>query len=285
MMTRLARRSLRVSPISSAVFGLVMLLLCAPAAMADPGTPSKVTARYKIYFNGIEIGSFRFESNADSAKYSLAGQAKLSALLGVLKWSGTMRSEGILARGEPAPSDYVFRYKSSSDSGSVAMSFNKKRVAETKLEPPQSPSKSRVPLTEEHLKDVLDPMSAVLAMTTGHLDNPCDRKVAVFDGKHRFDIALTFRRKESIKEARPSGEPAVAIVCGVRYIPVAGHKNNRTVRSLSASEGIEVALRPIPSANILVPYEISIPTFAGSAVLRSQRVEISTGMKQIALVH
>ena len=84
MMTRLARRSLRVSPISSAVFGLVMLLLCAPAALADPGTPSKVTARYKIYFNGIEIGSFRFESNADSAKYSLAGQAKLSALLGVL---------------------------------------------------------------------------------------------------------------------------------------------------------------------------------------------------------
>ncbi|MFO7297048.1 MAG: DUF3108 domain-containing protein [Pseudomonadota bacterium] len=286
MRTPLARRLLRVSPISSAVFGLVMLLLCAPAAVADPSTPSKVSARYKIYFNGIEIGSFQFESNSDSAKYSLAGRAKLSALLGILKWSGALRSEGTLARGEPLPSDYFFRYKSSSDSGSVTMSFDKRRVAETKLEPPPSPSKSRVPLTEEHLKDVFDPMSAVLAMTTGGLDNPCERKVAVFDGKQRFDIVLTFRRKESIKEAQPSGEPAVAFVCGVRYIPIAGHKkNNRMVRSLAASEDIEVALRPVPSANILVPYEISIPTIAGPAVLKSQRVEILTGMKQIALVH
>ena len=203
----------------------------------------------------------------------------------MVKWSGATNSSGLLTRGEPEPSDYSFKFKSSSKSGSVAMSFSKGRVAERTLVPPSSPSAKTVPLTDNHLEGVLDPMSAVLAMTTGHLDNPCDRTVAIFDGKQRFDLALTFRRKERIKEARPSGEPVVAFVCGVRYIPVAGHKDSKTVRSLAATEGIEVALRPIPSANILIPYEVTLPTFAGSAVLRSQRVEIRTGMRQIALVH
>lgn len=284
MTTEPARYSIRAGPLGRAA-GLALLLLWLPTAASADSTPSKVSATYKITFNGFDVGKFRFESNVDSATYSMAGRAKVSALLGILKWSGTTQSTGVLAHGEPSPSDYAFKYKSSSRSGSVEMSFSKGRVSERSVVPPSSPSKKRVPLTEEHLAGALDPMSAVLAMTTGRLDNPCDRMVAIFDGKQRFDLALTFRRKERIEEARPSGQPAVAIVCSVRYIPIAGHKNNKTVRSLAATEGIEVALRPIPSANILIPYEITIPTFAGSAVLRAQRVKITTGMRQIALVH
>ena len=43
---------------------------------------------------------------------------------------------------------------------------------------------------------------------------------------------------------------------------------------------------PIPSANIYVPYRITIPTIAGSATLMSRNVEIVTSaQQQIALVH
>ena len=283
-MSRLpARPSFWIS-LSRRVAGLALLGAFLPmAAAAD--TPSKIKASYNIEFAGIEIGKFRFQSTIDSASYSSSGSAKLSALLGAFKWRGSTSSTGVWGRGEPQPSRYAFKYKSNSKSGSVDMSFSKGSVADRTLEPPSKPSKRSVPLSEGHLKDVLDPMSAVMALTTGQIDKPCDRKVAVFDGKHRFDLELSYRRKERIKEARPSGEPDIAIVCGVRYIPIAGHKDNKSTRYMAAAKGIEVALRPIPSANILVPYEIRIPTFAGSAVLRSQRVEITTGMKQIALVH
>lgn len=283
-MSRLpARPSFWIS-LSRRVAGLALLGAFLPmAAAAD--TPSKIKASYNIEFAGIEIGKFRFQSTIDSASYSSSGSAKLSALLGAFKWRGSTSSTGVWGRGEPQPSRYAFKYKSNSKSGSVDMSFRKGSVADRTLEPPSKPSKRSVPLSEGHLKGVLDPMSAVMALTTGQIDKPCDRKVAVFDGKHRFDLELSYRRKERIKEARPSGEPDIAIVCGVRYIPIAGHKDNKSTRYMAAAKGIEVALRPIPSANILVPYEIRIPTFAGSAVLRSQRVEITTGMKQIALVH
>jgi len=271
---------------SSCLAGLALLGTFLPFAAAASGiTPSKVEASYSIEFAGIEIGKFRFQSSVDASTYTLSGSAKFSALLGAWKWSGRTSSTGTLGQGEPQPARYVFKYKSNSKSGSVDMSFSKGAVADRTLEPPSKPSKKIVPLRDEHLRNVLDPMSAVMAMTTGQIDKPCDRKIAIFDGKQRFNLELSFSRKERIKEARPSGEPEVAIVCGVRYIPIAGYKDSKVIRYMAEAKGIEVALRPIPSANILVPYEIRIPTFAGSAILKSQRVEITTGVKQIALVH
>jgi hypothetical protein len=55
---------------------------------------------------------------------------------------------------------------------------------------------------------------------------------------------------------------------------------------LATTDGIEVILRPIPSANVLVPYQVTIPTILGYATLNSKRIEIeSPGKPQIALLH
>jgi hypothetical protein len=55
---------------------------------------------------------------------------------------------------------------------------------------------------------------------------------------------------------------------------------------MAANDAIEVALRPVPSANVFVPYHISIPTMAGSATIVSKRVEIvSPGKPQIAMLY
>jgi hypothetical protein len=45
-------------------------------------------------------------------------------------------------------------------------------------------------------------------------------------------------------------------------------------------------LRPIPSANVFVPYQITVPTMAGTATIISKRVDIIlNGKPQIALLH
>lgn len=277
--------SLWKSPIRCAsALVLLTAILAGPVSAAEEW-PDKVAAKYKITFNGIDIGDFRFQSSAEEQSYALSGRAKLSLLLGALKWSANTNSKGVLAKGEPKPAEFAFSTKSNKKTSSVHMSFEKDRVAGRVLEPPRSPSKEAVPLTEEHLKGVLDPMTAIMAMTRGIRSNPCDQKVPIFDGKYRFDLVLSYRRKERIKETKPSGEPEFGYVCNVRYVPVAGHKNSKTVRSLAENDGIEVVLRPIPSANIFIPYQITIPVFAGWAVLKSERVEITTPMRQIALVH
>jgi hypothetical protein len=55
---------------------------------------------------------------------------------------------------------------------------------------------------------------------------------------------------------------------------------------LATTDDIEVSLRPVPSANVLVPYQVTIPTLLGYATIISRRVEIeSPGKPQIALLH
>jgi hypothetical protein len=55
---------------------------------------------------------------------------------------------------------------------------------------------------------------------------------------------------------------------------------------MATSDAIEVALRPIPSANVFIPYQATIPTMAGYATLSAKRIEIiSPGKPQIALTH
>jgi hypothetical protein len=256
-------------------------------AATDKSWPTQITATYKVTFNGFEIGSFRFQSQISPQGYTLDGSAELSALLGAFQWKGVTRSSGTVQGDAPKPAGYTFDFKGNSKTGAVKMSFKEGSVANVSLVPPaKPPSPETVPVKDQHLKDVLDPLSAVMALLRGGMAQPCGRKLAIFDGKQRFDLLLSPRGQRRITETRPSGQPGLAFVCRVRYVPIAGYKMNEETKSMAESSGIEVALRPIPAANLLVPYEVTVPTIAGPAKLTSQRIEIETaGRGQIALVH
>lgn len=265
---------------------IAALLAAAPApALADPPWPTRVNASYKIQLAGLEFGTFNFSSSVNGQRYALAGDTRLSWGLGLFKWNGNIRSSGTLVKA-PTPADYSFEFKSNDKTGSVRLAFKNHDVTSAVVLPETTPSPEHVPLKAQHLKDVFDPMTALLALSHGGTANPCGRRIPIFDGKQRFDLVLHFRRQVRIPEARPSGEPALGYVCRVQYIPIAGHRDNDANRRFAASEGIEVTLRPIPSANVLVPYRIEIPTAVGTAVLQARQVEIvAAGDRRIGLTH
>lgn len=253
-------------------------------AAAVEGWPTEISAVYKIAFNGLDIGDFHFTSKVDSRGYTLDGSAELSILLGAYSWKGVTRSAGAVQGDAPKPSGYAYDFKSNSKRGSVKMNFNGSGVSDVSLVPPPKAKRLVVPVREQHLKGVLDPLSAVMALTRGSGGNPCGRRLAIFDGKQRFDLVMSYRRQQPVKEARPSGQPNLAFVCGMRYVPIAGHKPNEKL--LSQNDNIEIALRPVPSLNLLVPYKVTIPTAWGPATLTSRRVDIITPKHgQIALIN
>lgn len=271
--------SSRVVRLVSSGLGLVGVASAtvAPASGGEPW-PSRVVATYKVAFNGFDIGSFRFQTAIGPQGYTADGNAELSALLGAFTWRGITRVAGHLDDTAPHPAGYSFDFRSSSRSGSVKLGFRQDNVTNVSMVPPAEDTGDQVPVKEAHLKGVLDPLSAVLALARlpqGSGD-PCARKLSIFDGKQRFDLVLSHRRDERIQEGRPSGQPDVVHVCRVRFVPIAGHRRNEETRNLAEQTGIEVALRPVPSANIYVPHQITVPTGLGSAVLTAQRVEIQS---------
>jgi hypothetical protein len=258
--------------------------LAAPFAHAEPWA-SKVNAVYKVSLSGFDLGSFQFQSSTSGQSYTLAGVGDLSAAFGAWRWHGQIQSSGTIVGEQPRPAGYTYDWRGGKN-GSVKIAFDEAGVSNVAIQPSSPPSPGTIPVREHHLKNVLDPMTAVMALSRASGGNPCGRRISIFDGKQRFDLVLSFRRQERVVEAQPSGQPSIAYVCRVQYIPVAGHKNNPETRQMASTSAIEVAFRPIPSLRLLVPYQITIPTIVGSAVMTSERVEITApGNRRIAIVH
>ena len=243
-------------------------------------------AVYDINFNGFTIGSFEFQSQSEDRSYTLTGNAQLTLLLGAFTWIGETRAFGLISNQLPKPAAFVFDFKANSKTGSTRMGFADGAVTDVRHSPPPVPKPGTVPVRDQHLKGVLDPLSAIMVVVRISTPDPCDRRLPIFDGRERFDLALSYKGQMKVSEQQPSGQPAMAHVCRVKYQPIAGHKVDTETSFMATTDGIEVALRPIPSANVLVPYQITIPTMVGYATIVSKRVEIETpGKPQIALLH
>lgn len=254
------------------------------AEAADPW-PAEVRAVYKIQFNGFEIGQFAFNSSVHERTYAVTANADISALLGVVRWNGVTRVSGALAGNAPRPAGFSFDYQGSSKAGSLRMGFSNGGITSLEQTPALVESPDTVPLQPAHMRGVLDPLSAILALSRPRDGNPCNQKVPVFDGKVRFDLTFSFKEDAPIGEVQRGAAVEMVRVCRVRVLPIAGHRDDEASAQLKRSMGIEVAFRAIPSAKLFVPHRITVPTFAGAAVLTSHSVHIRTQNEQIALVN
>jgi hypothetical protein len=120
---------------------------------------------------------------------------------------------------------------------------------------------------------VVDPLSAFLVP----MDKPglplgrlaCSRRIKVFDGWQRFDIELTFKGMKAV-DGGPDTYAGEVVVCGARFIPVAGHRaGGDSINDMV--EEVEVWLVPIEKTALLVPYRIILGTRWGDLVVYATR--------------
>jgi hypothetical protein len=263
--------------------GLVMATLpvmltvsAAPARAADTSWPTLVAAKYKLFFGGFEVGNYRFQSKSDGKTYATTGDAEISALFGAFKWKGGIESRGTLAATAPTPAGYKLSFKTKSKIGSVTLGFDNGGVKSIAILPSKPPHPDAVPVKPEHLKSVFDPMSSILVMTHNNGKNPCDRTIPIFDGKVRFNLVMSAKGEQRLKEEKPSGQPQELKICKVKYVPIAGYKPKDFAKPWVDYDGMEIALRPVPAANLFVPYSVTIPTTLGSAVMSAETVNITS---------
>jgi Protein of unknown function (DUF3108) len=145
-------------------------------------------------------------------------------------------------------------------------------VKEYAAEPPTIPNPDRVPLTEAHRRGVNDPMTATLMPVPGTGDTfvpeACPRKLAIFDGRMRYDLQLAFKRLDKVRSEK--GYQGTVVVCAIYFSPVAGHIPERAViKYLIALRDMEVWLAPIAGTRLMVPYRVTIPTAFGVGLMQA----------------
>ena len=256
----------------TALLLLPAMIASAPPVQAGSGAPlpAHVVASYKITFGVLgKIGTFNFRSDVNGADYNLSADSKIDTT--VFDYNGAMTSTGSVLAAVTKPAYYTFRFKqkallSSSKSKSLGIGFDQVGVKNVKWVPPDDFPPGFIPVTQAQLRNVLDPLTGVMSLSVGDTAHPCERRLPIFDGRQRFDLVFT-----------PAGNPVpptVDQVCHVKMIPISGYKPGEGSESVIKGT-IEVVLRPVPNANIVIPYRVTVPTIIGSAVLTSEQAEIT----------
>jgi len=186
---------------------------------------------------------------------------------------GAGASRGSFSGDQTMPTNYIatidYEHGKIDD---VRMALAGGNVKELLADPPLYPHPDRIPVSDADRRGVVDPMSSTLNRVGGNGDpvSPlaCARKVAVFDGRVRYDLRSEFKRIETVKAER--GYQGPVAVCAVYFEPISGYVPDRPViKYLVALRDAEVWLAPIAGTRVLVPFRFSMPTPLGLGVLQA----------------
>ena len=253
------------------------------SAYAENGLPaaSRITAIYRVDLGSFNLGDFKLTTTFRGDEYQMRGEGRFTILQGLIyEWRGVTASKGRVTSEGPAPAMYALNY---SDGGAktaqLRMTFDDRGVSSVSMSPGNRPNPSTIPVTPEQLEGVLDPMSG--AFLSAHSQNPngdlnvCNQTLPVFDGMQRFDLVITPKRAVNVQRATPGGYAGPAVICAVKFIPIAGYQpDNPGIKLMAQTNEIEVWLIPVRNTNMYVPYRIVLPTPIGygSALVTSIQV-------------
>ncbi|MDB5644060.1 MAG: hypothetical protein JWN07_3377 [Hyphomicrobiales bacterium] len=231
----------------------------------------QVRARYAVTLLGIPLGAASLDGDVGAGGYKIAVNAKLAGLAAMVSSSrGAATAAGAYLRGAIVPSAYANTSSNAKETRTVRMSMQGGAVKGVDVSPPVDPVPDRVPLTNAHTRNIVDPLSALIMPVPGAdaVVGPaaCNRTLPVYDGFTRFDVTLTYAGTRPVRAKGYSGQ---AVVCNARYTPIAGHRNRKPVQFMADNKDIQVWLAPVGDTRVVVPFRISVATMIGTTVIEA----------------
>lgn len=231
-------------------------------------------ARYEVTLGGVPFGRGVWHINVSDDQFTSAVSGTTSGVMSMFSTGrGNSASRGSVAAGGALnASSYSSSIATTQKYDEVRMQLASGTVKQYMAEPPSSPDPERVPVQDAHRRGVLDPLTAAILRVPGTGDTfvpqACNRKLAVFDGRMRYDLQLAYKRLDRVKSEK--GYQGTVVVCSVTFAPVAGHIPSRPViKYLTQLRQTELWLAPIAGTRLMVPYRVSLPTPLGQGLLQA----------------
>jgi hypothetical protein len=259
--------------------GPFSLTLLAAALLLAPGGADTAAARqlkvdYSVSIRGFPVGHAKLRANVDGGRYAVSLLGRVSGLVRLFaNIKAEAQADGTIGEDRPLAREYQHEWVEDGETETVAMHYSGRGVDEIDLDPPIRRPERYVPVTDEQKADALDLVSAFLWPSPGGATPAaCDRTLPLIDGKRRFDIDFAFNRTDFFV-VRRGRERHKAVVCSIRYRPVAGHRiDKKNDGFLSESGDMEVWLSDIGDG-VLLPIKVLLQSKLGPAVLTASRFE------------
>jgi Protein of unknown function (DUF3108) len=252
---------------------MATLAVLAADANHRAAAQGRLEAEYTVTIAGIPIGRGNWIIEIFDDQYTAAASGTTTGILRFFTGArGTGAAHGTVTGGQPVPTSYGATITYDRRVDDVRMALVGGNVTDYAVEPPLPPLPDRIPVSEADRRGVLDPMTSMLNRVSGNGDpvspEACNRKVAVFDGRVRYDLHSEFKRMETVKADR--GYQGPAVVCSVYFTPISGYVPDRpAIKYLVELRDAEVWLAPISGTRVLVPFRFSMPTPLGVGTLQA----------------
>jgi hypothetical protein len=254
-------------------FALAVVACALFAAPKPASAQGRLEAQYEATLAGIPVGKGAWNIDISDDQFSAAANGGTSGILKAFAGgSGTGAAQGRVVNGALVSTNYTATTTTSKKTEAIHMVLSNGAVKEFGIEPEPPVDPDRLPVTDAQRKGVYDPMTGSMLRVPGTADplgpDACHTGAPIFDGRMRYDLALDFKRMETVKAEKGYRGPVV--VCAVYFTPVSGYIPDRPViRYLAAQRHIEIAFAPVAGTRILVPFWMKIPTPLGVAMLEA----------------
>ncbi len=251
----------------------VALIAFSAPALVESAHAQRLDARYAITMTGIRVGQSTWKAEIGEARFSAEATGGSVDLLSIFtKGEGVAQTSGSVKDGALVPASFSSAMVEDGDKTEIKMTFEEGTVTGVDEKGP-TPT-DRVPLREEHMRGVTDPLSAFLlgnGAAAGLSRQPCERTLAIFDGRRRYDVVLSFKRTEEL--ARKPYEGRV-LVCNLVLRPIAGHRaNSMVMKYIAGRRDIEIAFAPMAGGRYLAPLRLTVPTLLGTIAIEATQFD------------
>jgi Protein of unknown function (DUF3108) len=100
----------------------------------------------------------------------------------------------------------------------------------------------------------------------------CNHVLMIFDGRRRYNLALSFGRMDKVKVSRGYAGPI--LVCGVILQPIAGYRSDSLlVKYVAGRRDMELWFAPVAGSTVMAPVRVMMPTLIGTLKIEADRFE------------
>jgi hypothetical protein len=248
----------------------VMIGTAADAAEASVS----MNAHYSVYMTRIRVGEITWAVYFSEETYLASASGKASGVFSVLfKGEGSVTTHGEMTNGWLVPLDVATTITDDDGHDEVKMTFENGDLKHLEAKGPP-PKANQMQVTPNLLHQVIDPLTAMLIPVDhdafAHAN--CDKTLRIFDGRRRYNLALSYKRVDNMKIER--GYNGRVLVCGVVLRALAGYDpDSLLVRYLAGKDDLELWFAPIAGRNIIAPVRALMPTLIGTLEIRATEFE------------
>jgi hypothetical protein len=260
-----------------AIFLVACLAFCSLGAAAQ--AEARLNAHFTISMVGVSIGQLSWAVDLNASSYTTSANGKASGALSVLvNGEGLVATRGIIEGDRLRPTFFSSNLIEDGETTGLQMTFENGGVKTLRTDAPLQ-TRDRIPVSEADRHGVTDPLTAMLiiappgekaALVPAH----CDRVLPIFDGQRRYDLALSFKRLDSMKI--DVGYAGPVLVCAVALKPIAGYRaDSMLVKYVGGRRDMEIWFAPIVGSNVIAPARLVMPTLIGTLEIAADRFEVS----------